>query len=148
MKLKLGSSSQRVKTVGQRVLDPARDSVLSLAITVPARIMEEYIKLEDESGKSFSFPITITGYDLFSQDFQNSIVSEVVFPLEGRKQLVIKAEEAKLIRLYRDEELIDNYPSGRQRSEIDIKGFKRGQYLVEAVDFSANEKRYCKIRIE
>ncbi len=148
MSLKFSSSSQLLKTVGQRVLDPARDSVLSLAITVPAQISEEYIKLEDESGKSFSLPITIIGYDLFSQDFENASVPEVVFPLEGRKQLVIKAEESKLIRLYRNEELIDNYPTGRQRSEIDIKGLKKGQYLVEAVDFRANEKKYCRIRIE
>ena len=148
MSIRLSSSSQRVKIVNQRVLDPARDSLLSLAITVPSQITEEYVKLEDEAGNSFSLPITIIGYDLFSQDFESSTIPDVVFPLAGRKQLVIKTEEAKLIRLYRDEELIDNYPTGRQRSEIDIKGFKRGHYLVEAVDFSANEKRYCKIRIE
>ena len=147
-KLKLSSSSKWVKTLHQRTFDPERDSSLSLAITFPATIKEEYLKMEDESGGSFSFPITIIGYDLFSHDFEASDLSEVVFPMDGRKQLVIKADESKLIRLYRDEELIDNYPTGQIRSEIDIKGFRRGQYLVEAVDFRANKKKYCKIRID
>lgn len=148
LRLNLSSSSRRVKTISMRTLDPDRDSSLSLAITVPSQISEEYLMLEDESGNSFSYPITIIGYDLFSQDFETSEVSDIVFPMEGRRQLVIKAEESKLICLYRDEELIDNYPTGQIRSEIDLKGFRRGQYVVEAIDLGANEKKYCKIRID
>lgn len=148
LKLNFRGSSRRVKTVSMRTLDPACDSILSLAITVPSQITEEYLVLENEFGNSFSYPITIIGYDLFSQDFETSEVSDIVFPMEGRRQLVIKAEESKLIRLYRDEELIDNYPTGQIRSEIDLKGFRSGQYVVEAIDQGANEKKYCKIRID
>ncbi len=146
--LTLSSSSSQLMIVNQKTFKPERDSVLSLAIKVPADIKEEYLELKDDSGKTLRFPITIIGYDLFSHDFETSDLSEVVFPMDGRKQLVIKADESKLIRLYRDEELIDNYPTGQIRSEIDIKGFRKGQYVVEAVDFRANQKKYCKIRID
>ena len=119
-----------------------------MAINFPPTVQDIQLEMEDEKGNRFLLPITLMGYDLFGVDFDFSSTPELTFPIKDRRELIVKTEDAKLIRLYRDATLIDNYPASRIRAEINLKGFKKGDYLVEAVDFTANQKRYCKIRID
>jgi len=148
LSIQIRSSSKWIKVTGRVVLHPGKDTLIKMAVNFPSTVQDIELEMEDEKGHSFLLPITIMGYDLFGMDFDFSSTPELSYPLKNRRELIIKAEDAKLIRLYRDANLIDNYPTSRIRAEIDLKGFKKGDYLVEAVDFTANQKKYCRIRID
>ena len=123
-------------------------TTIPLEITIPNYTINTHLSFTNSEGRRIQIPIEVGGYDLYESDFYDLKSTSLQNPLvlEDRSQLVLKAgSHAKLLRLYYENELVDQYSYAQTRTEISFKGFKRGMYLLEARDLGNMDSGYYSV---
>jgi len=94
-----------------------------------------------------SIPTTILGYDLSDDDFSTNTDTAPLHYFEGRKYIYIKLEGGeKLVNFY-SEEGGQAISIPRILNKIELQSLKNGQYTLEIIDLSTDERSYCQIKV-
>ncbi len=149
--LYLESPDNQISVPDSILLRKDQKTVVDLVIAINQHIDEVTVLALTSSGESFPLEFSVRGYDLFQNDFQADLntAQRGLVDLGDKRKLIIKSDgPEKLIRLYRNENLIDHYPISQIGSSINVKGFKKGTYVLELVNLGTQEKKYCAIELQ
>ena len=87
-------------------------------------------------------PFELYGYDLSSEDFD--LGEKIEF--EKLEKLIIKLDsKEKLLKIYRNEDMISNHSIPKIYNEVDIRSLEKGEYIFEIINLGNNQKRSCKV---
>ena len=123
-------------------------TTIPIEITVPNFNINTHLSFTNSEGRRVRIPIEVEGYDLYESDFYDLKATSQQNPLvlEDRSQLFLKAgSHTKMLRLYYENELVDQYSYTQMRTEINFKGFKRGMYTLEARDLGNLDRGYYSV---
>ncbi|NND31632.1 MAG: hypothetical protein HKN76_03505 [Saprospiraceae bacterium] len=148
-KIKLFTHSDKIQHPDSIILTPGGPSSIPVIVKFTPIIDKEMLIIENEYGEKSEVLIEINGHDLTSNDFHPSLKESKVVILENRKKLVLKSDGMeKLIRLTREGEVIQHVPYGKKRMEVNLKGFKSGLYVLEAIDLGRDEVKYARLDLK
>lgn len=140
-----------IRVPDSTLVKQANENTLRLTTQIARPYRTDTIRGTYGNGKELIVPVRINGYDVATTDFvfDKAIALEREVELINRKRLIIYADgPEKLLRIYREDQLIDHYPLGQQINRVNIKGFKESRYRLELVNLSNSEKSYLYLSLK
>ncbi len=117
------------------------EQVIPVRVPVGFHDKKYILRLEHQQGDNLDIEIISKGYDLTAADFmQDRSSHRAAFILQDRALLVLKSDGIeKLIRLRQGARVVEHFPYGQIRTEINLEGYQKGEYTLEAIDLTSNE---------
>ncbi|MFT6319982.1 MAG: hypothetical protein ACJAT4_000904 [Granulosicoccus sp.] len=143
LSLKLQSLNPRFHLFHEEFNLPPNESYkIKVAVEFMQKIKNSTVFIYNEKGDIFGLPFELYGYDLSSENFD--LGEKIEF--EKPEKLIIKLDsKEKLLKIYRNEDMISNHSIPKIYNEVDIRSLEKGEYIFEIINLGNNQKRSCKV---
>jgi hypothetical protein len=129
-------------------LEGKEKQIIPIRINIPSPQSNATLVLTNHLGDKVYIDIEMEGYDLKSTDFSELPDDASTVLLESRKRVILLSDgHEKLIRLLKNDEVIDYLPYSSIKTEINFKGFKKGTYWLEAEDLATHQVKYARVKV-
>jgi hypothetical protein len=130
-------------------LHQGRLAHVPIKVLLPTTLMKQKIQLKNHLGDTTSILIELNGHDLISEDFTPVLDEATTVILQDRVTLILKSNgPEKLIKLLKKNVVVSHFPYAKKRTEINLKGYAKGDYVLEAHDLGTNQVKYAKLTIK
>jgi len=121
-----------------------RQQLLAKAL-IPGGYSTHKVRFSRPNLSPLEIPVVLRGYHLNEADFvpKDQLTGNQVWDSSEESTLYLRLRSTeKLMKVYREGELVGTMPIGRQIDELDLTKLPSGQYLLEIRDLSTDARRY------